>query len=339
MNISLAVSKLPLGMAYFVAASLALTLTRYDGGVAFLWVACALLVADLLRTPRSRWMYSVLPCVMASGMATGLFGLGWQVAPLFCVLNTAEAVIAAWLIRRSGRRDRMLGSLASLCQFVLAAGIIAPLVAAAMAGMILWGMGRPVLDGVIDVATGHALGNITFTPLAMIVMRRQLWHKLAAAGPAKIAETVALLLLMVGVTAAVFSQRAQPLLFLPILPVIIIAFRVGAAPTVIAVVLLALIGGTATVFGMGPASLYDAPLAAQLQFFQFYLAATVLAGLPVVADLEQRRRLHRDLRLSEERHRLLAEHSTDILLQLDLDGRIRFVSPSIRQLSGYVPPR
>ena len=337
MNWSLAWSKLPLGIVYFVAASLALSLTRYEGGVAFIWVACALLIADLLRTPRSRWLYSVVPCVIASGAATSLFGLGWQVAPLFMLLNAAEAVIAAWLIRRNGRTDRMLDSLASLWQFVLAAAIIAPLVAATLAGMILWWMGRPVIDGIIDVATGHALGNITFTPLAMLIARGHVWRKLAAAAPRKIAETVALLLLMVGVSTYVFTQQAQPLLFLPILPIMIIAFRVGAAPTVIAVVLLALIGGTATVFGMGPASLYDAPLGAQLQFFQFYLAATVMTGLPVVADLQNRARLHRRVQSNEAHFRLLADHSTDVLLHLEIDGRIRYISPSITALSGHSP--
>ena len=76
MNTSFVLSKLPLGIAYFIAASAALSLTRYDGGVAFLWVASALLIADLLRTRRSRWLYSIVPCVVASGLATGLFGLG-----------------------------------------------------------------------------------------------------------------------------------------------------------------------------------------------------------------------------------------------------------------------
>ena len=335
MNISLALSKVPLGIAYFAAASLAMTLTRYEGGVAFLWLACAILIADLLRAPRSRWLYSVVPCMIASGAATSLFGLGWQVAPWFVLLNMAEALTAAWLIRRNGRRGRMLGSLASLGHFVLAAGIIAPLVAAAMGGLALWWMGRPVVDGMIDLATGHALGNITFTPLAMMVANRRAWRKLADTAPRKIAETVVLLLLMIGVSTLVFSQQAQPLLFLPILPIIIIAFRVGAAPTVVAVVLLALIGGTATVLGIGPASLYDAPLASQLQFFQFYLAATVLTALPVVADLKNRARLHRQIQSSEARFRLLADHSTDILLHLEVDGRIRYISPSIASLSGH----
>ncbi|MEO7505423.1 MAG: diguanylate cyclase [Sphingomicrobium sp.] len=55
------------------------------------------------------------------------------------------------------------------------------------------------------------------------------------------------------------------------------------------------------------------------------------------ADLRNRARLHREIRLSEERYRLLADHSSDILLHLAVDGRIRFVSPSIRQLGGYDP--
>ncbi|MDQ3139412.1 MAG: diguanylate cyclase, partial [Pseudomonadota bacterium] len=100
---------------------------------------------------------------------------------------------------------------------------------------------------------------------------------------------------------------------------------------------LALVGAGFTLAGVGPVQLIDASYGGQVQFFQFYLAATVLTVLPVAADLEKRSRLHRDLRLSEERHRLLAEHSTDILLQLDLEGRIRFVSPSIRQLGGHDP--
>ena len=336
MNTRLALSKVPLGVAYFVAASVALVLTRYGGGgVAFLWIACALLIADLLRTPRARWAYSVVPCMIASAAATSLFGLGWQVAPLFVLLNAVEALTAAWLLRNNRRRDRTLGSFASLGQFILAAGIVAPLAAATMAGMILWWMGRPVLDGFIDVVTGHALGNITFTPLAMMIARGQVWRKLAAAAPRKMAETVALLLLMLGVSVFVFSQQAQPLLFLPMLPIIIIAFRVGAAPTVIAVVLLALVGSTATVLGMGPASLYDAALSAQLQFFQFYLATTVLTALPVVADLQNRARLHRQVLSSEARFRLLADHSTDVLLHLEIDGRIRYISPSIKALSGH----
>lgn len=335
MNWSLARSKISLGIAYFVVASLALTLTRYEGSVAFLWGATALLIADLLRQPRSRWLYSIVPCSIASGVATGLFGLGWTFAPAFIAINIAEALIAVWLFRRNSQQAGMLGSLGSLAHFAIAAGVVAPLAAATMAGTVLWSADRSFAAAFIDVATGHALGNITFTPLAMLFARGQVWRKLAATPPRTLMQTVALLALMVVVTVFVFTQDAMPLLFLPVLPIIVIAFRVGAAPTVIAVVLLALIGGAATHFGLGPIALFDAPLARQLLLFQFYLATTVLSALPVVADLENRARLLRRVRFSEERYRLIADHSTDVLLHLEVDGVVRYVSPSIEPISGY----
>jgi diguanylate cyclase (GGDEF)-like protein/PAS domain S-box-containing protein len=74
-----------------------------------------------------------------------------------------------------------------------------------------------------------------------------------------------------------------------------------------------------------------------MQFFQFYLAATVLTVLPVAAQLDHRSRLHRALRSSEARYRLLAEQSTDVILHVDRAGRIRFISPSIEQWGGHQP--
>lgn len=43
------------------------------------------------------------------------------------------------------------------------------------------------------------------------------------------------------------------------------------------------------------------------------------------------------LQESEERYQILADHATDVILRSDLDRTIRYVSPSIRQLTGYDP--
>ncbi|MEO8176905.1 MAG: sensor domain-containing diguanylate cyclase [Sphingomicrobium sp.] len=148
----------------------------------------------------------------------------------------------------------------------------------------------------------------------------------------------ALLLLLVAATSVlVFVFTSLPLLFLPVLPIILVTFRVGRGGAAIAVVLLALIGGAATIAGYGPIPLILATAGSEIHAFQFYLAATVLTVLPVAANLQQREQLLGALRLSEERYRLMAEHSTDILLQLELDGRIRYVCPSVRQLGGHEP--
>ncbi|MEO5577616.1 MAG: sensor domain-containing diguanylate cyclase, partial [Sphingomicrobium sp.] len=100
--------------------------------------------------------------------------------------------------------------------------------------------------------------------------------------------------------------------------------------------LLALIGGIATGGGQGPIQMINASFGQHMQFFQFYLAATVLTLLPVTADLENRSRLHRKLRESEAGYRMLAEFSSDLILSLKVDGTIRYISPSCRQL-GYEP--
>ncbi|WP_084421443.1 PAS domain S-box protein [Henriciella litoralis] len=52
----------------------------------------------------------------------------------------------------------------------------------------------------------------------------------------------------------------------------------------------------------------------------------------VFRDITDERRLQRDLRRREAHYRLMAEHSTDIVLNFDLDGTVKFVSPSCRVL-------
>jgi integral membrane sensor domain MASE1 len=108
-----AFDRVPLAIAYFIAASVAVALTRYDGGIAFLWIATPLLIADLLSRPRRQWPASVLPCAIASGLATGLFGLGWAAALPFvgitCWKRCSGRGSSAATGIRSARSDRSPG--------------------------------------------------------------------------------------------------------------------------------------------------------------------------------------------------------------------------------------
>lgn len=204
----------------------------------------------------------------------------------------------------------------------------------ALIGML---QGLPAGPALLHVFVGHALGNVAFTPLARLILRERgrVGEKLADGRTA--AEALALIGLVIVTSLLVFGQSRSPLLFLPMLPIILVSFRLGNAGAALAVAIVAIIGGVATLAGLGPIVLLHEPVGEQLQFFQLYLACLVVTALPVAADLENRAKLHRALRLSEERYRLFAEHSTDILLHLDEMGRIRYVSPSIRQLGGYDP--
>jgi diguanylate cyclase (GGDEF)-like protein/PAS domain S-box-containing protein len=53
--------------------------------------------------------------------------------------------------------------------------------------------------------------------------------------------------------------------------------------------------------------------------------------------LGQARESAESLRLSEERHRLLADHANDVIWTMGLDGRLSYVSPSVFKQRGYTP--
>ena len=326
-----------LGATYALLAAAAVQLTRFDGGVAFLWGSTAVLIAALLRTPSRQWIEPLSICALASFLVTGFLGLGWAGAAPFVLINMGEAVIAASLFRRLGDSKEPMQSLGWFFRFVIAIGLVGPFVAAAGATGVVMLLGFQGTSVAGHFFGGHALGNLTLTPLALLVTGRSARRKTFGSLMARWRDVALVLQLVLLVSLGVFMQAELPLLFLPILAIILATFRVGREGAAISIAILTVVGGLATIYGKGPVQLVGGDIADRMLFLQFYLASAVLTVLPVSADLQHRRTVLGKVRLAEAQFRLLAEHSSDIIMHLNVAGRIRYVSPAIERLSGHSP--
>ena len=324
--------------AYAVLAIAAVELTRLSNGIALLWVANGVLFAVLGTSRPRRWLGPAAGCFAVCFVVTWVLR-GSAVAALgFSTANIVEAIVAAALLRRSHAGRRMFESVRSVMLFTLAAGVVAPAVSGFVGAVTAWlAFGLPIAVTWRDWWFGHGVGTLIAAPMAVLWMlpeTRGLWRTLDRWTVTVVGATLGL---VVVVTVVVFTQDEQPLLFLPALPVMLATFRLGRLGAAAALILVATIGGGLTVAGHGPIRLVVGDAAFRLQFFQFYLGTLFLMTLPTAATLSRQRKLTNRLRESEAALRLLADHSSDVLLSLDPLGRIRFASPSVRTLGGYDP--
>jgi diguanylate cyclase (GGDEF)-like protein/PAS domain S-box-containing protein len=178
---------------------------------------------------------------------------------------------------------------------------------------------------------------LTFAPLFTLLLRGELagWSRGATA--AVRIEATLLFGLVLLACVITFGQNRIPLGFLPLLPITLATFRLGRLGAAVSVIIVAIVGGALTLRGLGPVMHIKGDAANRIHFFQLYTAAAVLMILPVAAALKQRKRLLETLLDSEARFRLVTENSTDIIMNLDADGTIRYVSPAVEALGGYAP--
>ena len=272
-------------------------------GAVVMWAANGIMLAAFLQLHR-RKAIAVLALCFAINLASNVVrGDPMPFLWLNAVMNLAEVLIAGILARRLCGAALDLRRFHRLLRFTLVA--VTPSVLICTAIIVT------LADVLKDYSPSlyaftfqryfamQALGLLTVTPALLLLARRHRFdHTAAAAGPR---ETVALFSLLTIVTLGVFCQSQSPVAYLIYPPMLLLVFRVTTTGTALAILLVALIGGVATVTGHGPATLQrlavDPELAhipdivRQLNVFYAFLLTLIAMALPISTIVSERRRL------------------------------------------------
>jgi diguanylate cyclase (GGDEF)-like protein/PAS domain S-box-containing protein len=306
-----------------------------------LWLANGFVLGMLLAAPRSRWLVLLLVSAMAGAGSAFLLGSSVADLPWVALFNAVEVLLAAALLAGTVRSAAELAMLGNFLRFLLVAVLLAPALLAMAFGMFDLLSGRPpAITMMKRIFISHALGMAVMTPLVLALRSGELRQYLARG---TIVESLLTQLLVAAVCVLVFFQTTIPLLFLIFPPMMQVAYRGGFVGTAIALLLVVVIGALATVTGHGPIQALEAsgrfldyPLASDgLIVLQVFVASLLLSLFPMIVALAEGRRAHRATEELQNRMRLLMDHSSDVVILTDLDGQRLYVSPAVREVTGY----
>ncbi|MBZ6377933.1 MULTISPECIES: sensor domain-containing diguanylate cyclase [Pacificimonas] len=324
---------------YFGLSAATLALSRVNGGLAIVWLTNGVVVAALLTLPaRERWMH-VGAAFIAICIASALFGIHPTVSALLAPLAPLECVLTAELLRRLRPRMDFLETVGGVVVFTFVAGVLVPSAIAVPAAFVTVPFtDQPFFDSWFRWAAGHGLGTLIVMPLAIMLWRGEVadWFRTSTRR-----EYVDALVAFVALSlfALLVFLQPFPLLFVAVLPMVfatLVAGRVGAS---VALVIVAAIGTTTTLIGVGPIAALGVSSPIQVHVLQLFLAVTFLTALPVSAALKTVRSLLRRAEENESHFRMMASHSADGTLRLSESGRVTYASPAMGNLTGIESDR
>lgn len=298
------------------------TIYLSDGAdIAAVWPANAVLVAMLMVRDRSEWS-SILVAGFFGSVIANLCVRGTVEGPmLFGLSNLIEVTIAAAGIRRALERS-VLYDLSVVWSFAFWAGLVAPAASAltgATTAHLLYGQAFNL--AFVTWFGAASLGLLICTPFFYGLFKGDFVRAFREKTSRQRIEAAALLSLTSLMATMVFMKSGVPFLFLLFMPMMLVTFRVGWEGAKIAVLIIAVIGGFATVNQQGPVTFISSNHAVQAMFFQFFLASTLLVTMPVAAAVAARKDLIGRLRDSERSLRLIVSQSPTLLLHFSHAGQ------------------
>ena len=325
-------------VAYLLAMTLGLTLSRFDNGVAIVWFAGAVLFVHLVTIPRRYWALYLIGATPTGAMTIVWFGFGPRAALPLGLLGVIEAAAAAALVKTWYPRFGRLETIKELGWFFAVAGLIVPALGALPAAWFIHSVnGLAFHVAWRDWFASHALGFMAFVPPLLLVKRGEGAKWLRAATAADMREAAMLLTAVLFSLAVTFGQNVAPLVLLPLIAMVAAVLRMGRFGAMCAVVMAITIGLAASLAGMGPTTLLHVSNQLKFEMLQLFFACMVAILLLLAEERTARHRLLARVHAAETLQRLIIERASDVIIRLRVDGTIGFASPSVARLWGYLP--
>ncbi|MET0815872.1 MAG: diguanylate cyclase [Pseudoxanthomonas sp.] len=333
-----------------ITAWVSLSIARVPGGLAVVWVSNGIWAGWLLSRRTALW-----PGYAAAGYATLLavrilVGDGLLQGVAFSAFNLLEVLIIAAAIRRVIPDVRNPRGWLDLGGIATGSTLVACAISGLLAATLISALSAPavpsgLLSDFLSWYCAHVVGMVIVGTLTLISHRKMAERASANRKGARALDLprqrwdfVGCMLLIALVCGGVFYQSSYPLLFLVYPPLLFGVFRHRFPGTVVGIALMGIIGIVATTQGYGPLVLVqDSDMIERTILLQLFIGTACVMSFPVALGMAERARLMARVRESEQRYRMLADYSHDVVVRMRADGRRLYASPSTRDVLGWNP--
>ncbi len=302
-----------------------ITLTSGSGRIVALWIPNAVLLAALMGM-RDGWHWRhTLPCFIANITANMLAGDGAFVAVGIASANLLEVTLIFLLLRRWQGSKTNLATTEDLRHFVVAAGLIGPIVSGLVATAVLAfesGNFNPAIW--LQWAASDSLGLLILTPPLFIAYNG--WRRAFSYPQRFYWEFLAIMGCGTLLTLTVFTQVHFGLLF-PITPfVILAAFRAELLGTSLSVLIIAVISSIATSYQIGPIWQAGVSDADRLLILQLFLLTNFAMAMPVALTLAARDKLRAEYAQARINMASVLDSINNIAFRTDINGNFVYLN-------------
>ena len=281
---------LGLAAVYYIAAKLGLRFAYINSSVTVVWPPAGIALAAFVL-----FGYRIWPAILGAAFLANFTTTAAALPSVgIAIGNTAEGLLAAYLVNRFARGGRVFDRVRDIFRFTGLAALVSTIVSASLGmfslylgGLLSWHDAPRVW---LTWWLGDAVGDIVVAPALILwigIKPQPRWNR------QQLFEGLTVLLVTVLVTLAlfggIFPTRHYPLTVL-LWPVMIwVAFRFGPREAATAMVVVSFIGIWRTLHGTGPFAAY-AP-GESLVLLQVWTGITAVTSLVLAAVVAVQREL------------------------------------------------